>query len=45
MCDGPGFGIGGLNVLTVVGDRIAEITSFLDPVMFTAFDVSPPPAS
>ena len=40
-----GFALSGVNVLTLRGDRIAEITSFLDPPMYAAFDLpGVPPA-
>lgn len=37
--DANGFRLGGLNVLTLRGGRIAEITSFLDPAMFDRFEL------
>jgi RNA polymerase sigma-70 factor (ECF subfamily) len=36
---GPGFRLGALNVVTLRGDRIAELTGFLDPAVHAFFSL------
>lgn len=36
---GPDFGLGALNVVTLRGDKIAELTGFLDPAVHSRFSL------